>query len=101
MGINVDKIPGISKIYKNFSVDREKGVREVSAIQGKKDELTISQKAKDYQVVSKAMKALSQVPDIREDKVNEIKQKMDKGIYDIDGKDIAEKMLTGGFDRKI
>lgn len=101
MGINIDKIPGISKIYKNFSVESNKGVREASSVHGKKDELTISQKAKDYQIVSKAIKALDHIPDIREDKVNEIKYKMDKGIYDIDGKDIAEKILTGVFDRKI
>lgn len=101
MGINFDKIPGISKIYKGFSVERKKGVRDVSSVQGKRDELTISQKAKDYQIVSKAIKAMNQIPDIREDKVNKIKEKMDKGLYDINGKDIAEKMLTGGFDKKI
>jgi len=101
MGINFDKIPGVSKIYKSFSVERKKEVRDVSSVQGKRDELTISQKAKDYQIVAKAIKAMNKIPDIREDKVNEIRQKMDKGLYDIDGKDIADKMLAGRFDKKI
>lgn len=101
MGFNIDKVPGINKIYKSFSVNRKNGVKDVSSVKGKKDELTISQKAKDYQIVNKGMKALSQIPDIREDKVNAIIDQMDKGLYDLDGKDIAEKMLSGSFDKKI
>lgn len=101
MGFNIDKIPGINKIYKSFSVERKNETQEVFPLNGRKDELTISQKAIDYQIVNKGMKAIDQIPDIREDKVNAIKEKMDKGLYDIDGKDIAEKMMSGKFDKKI
>ena len=101
MGFNIDKIAGINRIYKSYSVDRKKGAQEVSGIQGKKDELSISQKAMDYQIVNKGMKAMSQIPDIREDKVNEIREKMDKGLYDLDGNDIAEKIISARFDKKI
>ncbi|MCQ1528589.1 flagellar biosynthesis anti-sigma factor FlgM [Lutispora saccharofermentans] len=101
MGFNIDKIPGINKIYKSFSVERKKETQEVFSLNGGKDELTISQKAMDYQIVNKGMKAIDQIPDIREDKVNDIKEKMDKGLYDVDGKDIAEKMMSGKFDKKI
>lgn len=101
MGFSIDKIPGISKIYKSLSAERNNGIGGVSSVKGKKDELTISQKAMDYQIVGKGMKALSQIPDIREDKVNAIIEKMDKGLYDLDGKDVAEKILAGSFDKKI
>lgn len=101
MGFNIDKIPGINKVYKSFSVERKKGTQEVFSVNGRKDELTVSQKAKDYQIVNKGIKAMNQIPDIREDKVNAIRDKMEKGLYDIDGKDIAEKMLSGNFDKKI
>ena len=98
MGFNIDKIPGINKIYKSFSVERKNETQEVFPLNGRKDELTISQKAIDYQIVNKG---IDQIPDIREDKVNAIKEKMDKGLYDVDGKDIAEKMMSGKFDKKI
>lgn len=101
MAFSIDKIAGINKIYKSFSVDRKSGTKEVTDLQSKKDELTISQKAMDYQIVNKGMKAIGQIPDIREDKVNAIREKMDKGLYDLDGNDIAEKIILARFDKKI
>ena len=41
------------------------------------------------------------MPDIREDKVNDIKDRMEKGLYNVEGKDIVEKMLSDKFDKKI
>ena len=101
MRINIDKILGVSKIYKSLSVERNEGVKETSKVNGKRDQLSVSQKAKDYQIVAKGINILNDIPDIREDKVNEIKEKIDKGVYDIDGKDIAEKMLSSYFDKRI
>ena len=37
--------------------------------------------------------AINRLPDIREDKVRELKDKIERGIYDIDGQKIAEKMV--------
>jgi len=101
MRIDIDKILGVSKIYKSLSSERNKNVKEASRVNGKRDQLSVSQKAKDYQIVLKGIKALNDIPDIREAKVNEIKEKMDKGIYDVDGKDIAEKILSSHFDKRI
>lgn len=40
-----------------------------------------------------AEKAMAQVPDIREDFVNELKERIQKGEYKIDGKEIADMMI--------
>lgn len=37
--------------------------------------------------------ALSDVPDIREDIVNDLKERISKGEYKIDGKEVADMML--------
>lgn len=63
------------------------------------DKLDLSDNAKVY---SKAMKKIKEVDEVRYDKVNELKDKIEKGIYTIDSGKIAEKMLTGiKFDEKI
>ena len=38
--------------------------------------------------------AINRLPDIREDKVRELKDKVERGIYEVDGQKIAEKMVV-------
>jgi negative regulator of flagellin synthesis FlgM len=54
------------------------------------DRIEISGAAKDFQV---AMKALSGVPEIREDKVSRIKELISNGKYSVSGRDVAERMI--------
>lgn len=54
------------------------------------DKFEISQTAKSYQV---AKQAVSAAPDIREDKVAEIKAKMASGTYTVSAEDFADKVL--------
>jgi negative regulator of flagellin synthesis FlgM len=56
----------------------------------KKDEYTISRVAKEYQT---ALKALQNIPDIRQGKVNEISDKIEKGQYRVSAQDIADKII--------
>lgn len=94
MGFDIEKVGSISKIFKINSVGKKREVKETASIQGGKDELTISQKAVDYAITAKALKIIKAMPDIREEKVNAIKEKIDSGTYKVKGKDIAEKMLS-------
>jgi len=55
----------------------------------------------DFQMVMKAVKAAEKVPDIREEVIAPIKEKMDNGTYEVDSKDIADKLLARKFDLKI
>jgi negative regulator of flagellin synthesis FlgM len=54
------------------------------------DSVELSPQAKGMQ---EAMRILDTLPDVREDKVAQIKQQIEEGSYEIDGKKIAEKMI--------
>lgn len=89
-------IPRIFGIY-----ERQKNVKKIdktSPLALKKDVVSISNNAKDYQLI---VKALKETPDIRQDRVNELKQKYDSGNYDVSGRDIAEKIIKSAFDKKV
>ena len=66
------------------------GKLNTGSIKGK-DEVSISSKAKDF---SSVMKALKNVPDMREDKVVEFTKQMELGQYNRKGIDIADKILS-------
>ncbi len=55
------------------------------------DQLVLSSTAKD---AATARIALSETPDVREDLVSSIKQRIDDGTYEVDTEDFAEKLLN-------
>lgn len=91
-----------SNIEKAFNVYKKQQVRETTKVSSRisrKDEFNISDKAKEYQI---AMNALKKVPDIRHEKVDEIRQQIKSGTYDIDSGKIAEKIYESiNIDKKI
>ena len=64
---------------------------KIQKTSNKKDTFVVSDEAKDFQT---ALKAISSSPDIREEKVEKIMQKMKENSYNISSKDIAEKLLS-------
>lgn len=54
------------------------------------DKLEISQAGKDIAV---AKKAIAEVPDVREDRVETIKKQMAEGTYSVSMEDVADKMI--------
>lgn len=62
-----------------------------------KDSVDISSTAKEYQI---AQKALMHSPDIRDDKVKELKDKIQSGNYNINANEIADKIVNSMFDTK-
>lgn len=85
----------VSKVY-----DKQKSVANVtktSSIIPKKDVVSISSNAMDYQTVSKALK---DVPDVRQNKVDEFTDMYRSGGYDVNGKEIVEKLGNGTLDKK-
>ena len=90
---DIPKIPGI--------YDRQQNVKKINGTPkavSRKDELSISGQAKDYQAV---LRALKNIPDIRKDKVDELSEKYNSGNYDVSGKDIADKIIKSVIDRKV
>jgi negative regulator of flagellin synthesis FlgM len=58
------------------------------------DRVSLSPQARE---LMKAQQALANLPDIREDKVAELKARIDEGRYRIDKEGIAEKMIREGL----
>ncbi len=54
------------------------------------DSVALSSEAK---IMRKAIKVLETLPDVREEKVAEIRERIAKGTYQVDGKEVAEKMI--------
>lgn len=55
-----------------------------------RDELQISQAGRDFQI---AKQAVAQSPDIREDKVAQLKSKIESGEYQVSADDFASKLM--------
>ncbi|MCF8127234.1 MAG: flagellar biosynthesis anti-sigma factor FlgM [Deltaproteobacteria bacterium] len=55
------------------------------------DSVELSTEAK---IMQEAIKVLGTLPDVREEKVEQIKQQIADGTYEIDSKKISEKMIT-------
>jgi negative regulator of flagellin synthesis FlgM len=90
------QIPKISEIY-----NKDKNVSKASktgGVESKKDVVSISTQGKDFQT---ALKAAREAADIRQDKVDEIKQRIATDTYTPSGKDIADKVIQSIFDRKF
>lgn len=89
------EIPKILGVYeKKKSVTR---VDRTFKTEAKRDVISISNQAKDSQV---AMKALKEIPDIRQDKVDALSEKYQAGQYDVSGRDIAGKVIKSILDKR-
>ncbi|WP_010681199.1 flagellar biosynthesis anti-sigma factor FlgM [Acetivibrio cellulolyticus] len=90
------EIPKVSGVYnKQKSAGK---VDKTSNVASKKDIVSISNVAKDYQTV---MKALKDTPDIRNDKVDSLKDKYEAGQYEVKETDIADKILKSVTEKKV
>ncbi len=72
----------------NYVANTEKQV--TNATTKTEEKVDLSTQAKDIQLVKNA---LSQLPDVREEKVQEIKSQVDNGKYNVSGEKIAGKMV--------
>ena len=88
----------VSNAYGAFSVYSVNNAHSASKVErtnktGKsKDVFSLSTQAEDYQAVRKA---LANVPDVRTDRINQIKSRIDSGEYQVTAFDIASKILQG------
>lgn len=101
MGFNINKIGGVIGIYKSQKIEPKKDISGAAQVKEKKDNVQISKEAMDFQLVMKAAKAAREVPDIREEVIAPIKEKLDNDTYEVDSKGIADKLLARKFNLKI
>ena len=77
----------VAQIYKTSQTVVAKNT---SSISKGRDEVQISQTGRDYQI---AKQAVAEASDIREDKVAQLKAKVDSGNYEVNSGDFASKLL--------
>jgi negative regulator of flagellin synthesis FlgM len=90
--MRIDAFNKISELYKTNSVKNTSKVKSSSF----SDTLEISQAGKDYQT---AKQVVARTPDIRETKVNEIKERMEAGTYNVTVEEVADKIVDHYFDQ--
>lgn len=95
MKINNNHLEKILGVYKKQGIQGSKaGKTAGSASRGKADKIELSAEAKDFQI---ALKALAQVPDIRESKVADIKTRLKTGKYNVSAEEVASKIIDSLF----
>lgn len=85
--MKISNILQVTSLYKNNKLSKTKE----NSVKSAKDDLNISSKALDYQTV---LNAISKTPDIREEKVNDIMERINNGTYNISSEEIANKILS-------
>lgn len=88
--MRIDALNKVSQLYNSSSVKNTSASKSSSF----NDMLEISQTGKDYHV---AKQILANTPDVREDKIKDIKQRMDAGNYEINSDEYAEKLVNRYF----
>lgn len=63
---------------------------EKSTAKGK-DQLSVSKTAKEFQI---AYKSLKDVPEVRKEKIDSIKERIQSGTYDVSTKEVSEKIMS-------
>ena len=81
----MNKLPAKKNVEKVSANDKQNS----SVVES--DEVSISEKGKD---VSEMTRTLKEMPDVRADKVADLKERIANGTYNISGKDIASKIIN-------
>lgn len=92
--MRVDAYNKVMQLYQTNNKTKTTKVNETKST----DKVEISRTGKDYQV---AKKAIANVPDVRMDKVNDIKKRMESGTYNINMEEVADKLLKNNYDTSI
>lgn len=90
MIISRTQVQNLLKVYESNLGNSRTGKVEASQPVMKKDDVSISDASKLKQ---KVMQAVNQSPDIRTDRVEEIKDKLASGTSEVSDDDIAQKMM--------
>ena len=89
MIISTSQIQNIMKIYADNKPVKS-GKPQGNSLTGKMDEVILSPQAKEIGQIYQTLKAM---PEVREDKIKEISDRIAQGNYSVEAKDVAEKMI--------
>lgn len=83
------RIDAYMQVNQLYQASKPKAVSKSSRAAGENDSLEISGFGQDYQV---AKKAAAEAPEVREDKVRDIRERMQAGTYNVSIEDVAENL---------
>ena len=87
------KIAGANNVYGVYDAHNRQNVKKTGLSvkpDSGKDAFSLSAQAEDFQAVRKAF---ANIPDVRADKVVQMKKAFDTGVYAVISSDIADKIL--------
>lgn len=84
------RIEAYNQVAQIYKTTQKAAAKNTSRISKGRDEVQISQTGRDYQI---AKQAVAEASDIREDKVAQLKAKVDSGNYEVNSGDFASKLL--------
>lgn len=90
MIISGKQIQNIAKIYGEQNKVTQNAKSEKSGPTQQTDEVILSSNAQEFGQVLQSIQGL---PEVREDKVKELSERIAAGNYTVDAKDIAKKMI--------
>lgn len=91
MIISNSQIQGLLTQYSKQNVKVSNKNQDIKPMPGKSvDQVNVSKNAQAYMT---ARQAINNVPDIREERLIEIEQRVQSGTYEVKDEDIAEKMI--------
>lgn len=91
-------IKNMSSISQLYAATKTRSTRSNNAADSdnvqKKDEFVLSSEGQSF---SELLGKLKNIPDVRQDRVNEISERIQNGSYNVSAMDIASKILASGF----
>lgn len=92
--MRIDAYNKVAQLYQSSNTKKTVKVNGLEA----SDQVEISRIGKEYQV---AKQAITGTPDVRMEKVNEIKKRMESGTYNVTMEEVADKILSSYYDKLI
>lgn len=83
--------PNIIQAMQTYNKNRPGGVKKTGEVASPQDKIELSPKALEFQA---AMKAYQQLPEVRQERVEEVKAKMAQGKM-ATSEEVAERMMAG------
>lgn len=87
------RIDVVNRVYNTYQAQAVAASNKIDKV-GSKDEVEFSTEAKDFATIKNM---LANSPEIRQDKVEEIKTRMDNGEYNVSSYEVASKILKYSF----
>ena len=84
------RIDAMSRVYDAYKVQGSLPSKKIEHTQSK-DEVTLSSEAKDFATLTKL---LSKTPDVRTDRVEDLKNQISSGTYTVRAEEVAEKIIS-------